>query len=73
MNHDLDYLSCSLPEDIERVITFGNLAEAMRLIGLRLEDKAVIKALKRRLSYEPGLGRILHCPIWVALCVRLIL
>ena len=52
MNHNLDALACPLPEDVRRVIDHGDLAEAERLIALRLADKKVPECLKKRLRHE---------------------
>ena len=52
MYKNLDILSCPLPEDIERVIRYGDLERAYRLIDLRLKDGRVPDILKQRLVFE---------------------
>ena len=52
MYKNLDFLSCPLPEDIRRVIDYGDLKLANRLITLRLNDSKVPTVIKERLRFE---------------------
>ena len=51
MFSDLQYLTVSLPEDIEKLKWYGDFERAKKLIDLRLQ-KEIPKALRKRLELE---------------------
>ena len=57
MNWNLDELSCPLPEDIRRVIDYGDLQTANRLIERQLKDGTAPEVLKKRLRFEQRILR----------------
>ena len=49
MTTNLDYFSFPLPEDIQRLVNFGDFARAEQVIGRRMMDEKIPSALKQRL------------------------
>ena len=52
MTQDLSYISFPLPEDVERLVFFGDFERARRVIALRMADPKVPDVLKKRLGFE---------------------
>lgn len=52
MNQDLSYISCPLPEDIERLVYFGDLERAKKVIRARMAAEKTPQILKQRLAFE---------------------
>jgi len=57
MKDNLDFLACPLPEDIRRLVDYGDFDRAERLIALRLKDPRVPEVIKKRLAYQRLMNR----------------
>ncbi|MDD4081520.1 MAG: transglutaminase domain-containing protein, partial [Eubacteriales bacterium] len=57
MKDNLDFLAFPLPEDIRRLVDYGDFDRAEKLIALRIADPRVPELLKKRLDYQRLMNR----------------
>ncbi|MDD2561495.1 MAG: transglutaminase-like domain-containing protein [Eubacteriales bacterium] len=57
MKEYLDFLACPLPEDIRRLVDYGDFDRAERLIALRIADPRVTELMKKRLKFQHLMNR----------------